>query len=167
MTAAFTVCSLLGFNNIEDIINSNTLLVNNSFNYKDIVITTLNNKNENSSTFNQSLLYIDRFKEKKTIVIGWKEISRRYNHEDLSWLYDIDFEILKKCNIDKIICVGINRFDIALRLKYSGIKENKILIYENLVDTTKYLKEKNKCNIYAILNFDYVEPFNNLMKEGK
>ena len=60
----------------------------------------LNNKNENSSTFNQSLLYVTREKKQRTIVIGWKEISRRYNFDDLSWLYDIDniMNVKKKVN---------------------------------------------------------------------
>ena len=103
----------------------------------------------------------------KTVIIGWKEISRRYNFDDLSWLYDIDFEILSNLNIEKIICVGIHRFDIATRLKYAGIDEKKILTFEELGSAVKYLKEKTKGDIFSILNFDYVEPFNKLMIEGE
>lgn len=126
-------------------------------------VYVLNNKNENSSTFNQSLLFVNEHKEKKSIVIGWKEISRRYQYDDLSWLYDIDFEILKKNTTNKIYCVGINRYDIATRLKYAGIKEEKLVIYPTLEETVKDIKENTKENIYAILNFDYVEPFNTFM----
>lgn len=135
--------------------------------YHDRIVTILNNKNENSSTFNQSLLYVSRFKEPKTIIIGWKEISRRYHYDDLSWLYDIDFELLKKLNIEKIICVGIHCYDIATRLKYADIEEKKIIPFENLEEGTNYIKKKTKGNIYAILNFDYVIPFRNFMKEGE
>jgi len=135
----------------------------NVYDYNNRIVTVLNNKNENSSTFNQSLLYVNRFKDEKVIVIGWKEISRRYNFDDLSWLYDIDFEILKKANVNKIICVGIHRYDIATRIKLAGINEKNIITFENLKDTTDYIKNKTKGNIYGILNFDYVKPFNSYM----
>lgn len=137
------------------------------FQYQNRLVHVLNNKNENSSTFNQSLLYVKRYQEEKTIVIGWKEISRRYNFDDLSWLYDIDFEILKDLNVDKIVCIGIHRYDIATRMKYAGFKEDKIIVFDRLEESANYIKTKTKGNIYAILNFDYVEPFKQVMREGK
>ena len=127
-------------------------------------IHVLNNKNENSTTFNQSIAYTIRFKELKTIVIGWKEISRRYQYDDLSWLYDIDFELLKESHLEKVVCVGINRYDIATRMKYAGIDEKKIVVFENLEEAVFYLNRRTKGDIFAILNFDYVKPFSNLMK---
>ena len=38
--------------------------------------------------------YLIQNKDLKDIVIGWKEISRRYKHFDVSWLYDVEFELL-------------------------------------------------------------------------
>ena len=90
---------------------------------------TLNNKNENSTTFNQSLLFMERDKQPKTIIIGWKEISRRYKFNDLSWLYDINFELLKKHDVEKVVCVGLERFDIATRIKLAGIDSKKIICF--------------------------------------
>lgn len=166
--AAFTVANIFKLDNnktIESIKNGEkNKKIYNTYEYKDRLVTVLNNKNENNSSFNQSLLYINRFKEEKTIVIGWKEISRRYNFDDLSWLYDIDFEILKKHNINRVICVGMNRYDIATRIKLAGLNEDKIKTFDNLDSATKYIKNKTKGNIYAILNFDYVNPFNELME---
>ncbi len=169
--AAFTVSALLNLDlekTCETISNlEGNKKIYDSYSYKNRKVTVLSNKNENSTTFNQSLLYTKRYKELKTIVIGWKEISRRYKFDDLSWLYDIDFEILNSCNIEKVICVGIHRFDIATRIKYAGIDEKNILTFENLNQTEKILKEKTKGDIFAILNFDYVVPFNELMTEGE
>lgn len=165
--AAFTIADIYQLD-INKVISSLSSIeknkkIYNVYDYEDRIVTVLNNKNENSSTFNQSLLYIDRFKELKTIIIGWKEISRRYNFDDLSWLYDIDFEMLKKSNLDKIVCAGKHRYDIATRLKLAGIEEKKIIVYETLLESTNYIKAKTKGNIYAILNFDYVSPFNEYM----
>lgn len=139
-------------------INSNQKIFK-SFNYNNRLVSILNNKNENSTTFNQSIWYLNRQKGPMAIIIGWKEISRRYNFDDLSWLYDINFELIKKMNTDKIICTGIHCYDIAVRLKLAGISKDKIITYDNLEKATMYLKNKTKGNIYAILNFDYILPF--------
>lgn len=166
--AAFTILCVSGLESdkvskvLNEIINASNNL--NCFPENNRLIYTLNNKNENSTTFNQSLLFIERDKNPKTIVIGWKEISRRYNYNDLSWLYDINFELLQKHNIEKIVCVGMQRYDIATRIKLANINHKKIVCFEKLEDATNYLKNNTKSNIYAILNFDYVEPFNNYMK---
>lgn len=167
--AAFSTTITLGLDTevvskIISELNQNKKLYD-EYSYHNRAVYVLNNKNENSTTFNSSLLFLDRFKEKKTIVIGWKEISRRYNFDDLSWLYDIDFELLKKHDIDKIVCVGIHRYDIATRLKYAGIYEKDIMVFDSLEEATSEIKKKTSGNIYAILNFDYVEPFNHYMKE--
>ena len=137
----------------------------NSFEENNRIVYTLNNKNENSTTFNQSLLFVDRDKNCKTIVIGWREISRRYNFNDLSWLYDINFELLSKHKIEKVVCIGPEQYDIAVRLKLANIDTKKIVCFENVEDATYYLKNKTKENIYAILNFDLIDPFTNNMKE--
>ncbi len=166
--AAFTTISLLNLpkqkicNTLSHIHKNEKLF--DVFEKNNRIVTILNNKNENSSTFNQSLLYVSRFKEEKIIVIGWKEISRRYQFDDLSWLYDIDFELLKKLKVQKFVCVGIHRYDIATRLKYAGMEEKNIIVFEELKESVAYIKNKTKGNIYAILNFDYVEPFKIEMK---
>ncbi len=166
--AAFSVCSTLGLDQKEvaHILDENMLSTKifDHYEYQKRQVYVLNNKNENSTTFNHSLLYINRNKDLKTIIIGWKEISRRYNFNDLSWLYDINFELLSNHNISKIICAGINAEDIATRLKYAGINEKQIMTFNNLDEASDSIKNKTKGDIYAILNFDYVEPLNKIMK---
>lgn len=100
--AAFAALKLCKIENsfICDVIsnmNRNKKLYDNySYNSRDVYV--LNNKNENATTFNQALLYSTRKKNLKTFVIGWWQISRRYPYDDLSWLYDIEFELLKRKN---------------------------------------------------------------------
>ncbi len=164
--AAFSYLSISGLDK-KDIassiskINNNKKLYNN-YTYKNRKVYVLNNKAENATTYNQSILFTTRDKETKTIVLGWKEISRRYNYDDISWLYDVNFELLNDKSIDKFICTGPQKYDLATRLKYAGIPENKILVFYDLYDAQKDIK-KSKGNIYAILNFDYIEPFNEIM----
>lgn len=168
--AAFTTCAQLGLDknciakHISEI-NINSKMYNN-FLYNSSNVYVLNNKNENSSTFNQALLFTQRFEGTKTVVIGWKEISRRYNFDDLSWLYDIDFEILYEQEIEKVICVGPNSYDIATRIKLAGI--NNIETYDNLSLAKEAITNCNSKYLFGILNFDYVSPFKSLfeIKEG-
>lgn len=169
--AALSAAGTLGLDlekvsNIISEMSANTKL-NNTYDYNGRLVSVLSTKNENNTTFNEAVLYTNRFEGKKVIVIGWKEISRRYIYDDLSWLYDIDFEILKESDIEAIICAGINRYDIALRMKYAGFDEHNIYAFETLKDASNLIKNKTTGDIFAIVNFDYVEPFNKMMNEGE
>ena len=166
--AAYTTCTLIGLNKdavVKHIseLNRNAKMYNNyTYNNKNVYV--LNNKNENSTTFNQSLLFTKRFNGTKTIVIGWKEISRRYNFDDLSWLYDIDFEILKDGNVKRFICAGPNAYDIAARLLFAGFSNDEIFIFHHLQEAKEAVDLVDSEYIFAILNFDYVEPFKTTFK---
>jgi len=54
---------------------------------------------------------------------------------DISWIYDVDFEKLK--NIETAICSGKRAYDAALRLKYAGISESKIIILPDFREAVK------------------------------
>lgn len=165
--AAFTLLSELNIDMEKVNISLNKVKINKNFyevNKRPVYVFSC--KNENNTSFNHPLKFINRFKYKKTIVIGWQEISRRYNFDDLSWLYDIDFELLKNHDIDKIICVGLHKYDIATRIKLAGIDPSLIVTFDTLGSASVYILKKTKGLIFGILNFDYVEPFNKLMKAG-
>ncbi len=127
--------------------------------------TILNCKAENNSTYNLALIYTAMDKKKKTIVLGHKEISRRYNHFDTSWIYDCYFELINKD--DYVICTGPNAYDFAVRVKLAGINKENIIVLKDLTNIKKTIEEMTKGNVYAILNFDYVKPFKEKIKEEK
>ncbi len=165
---AFTICNqyIKDPYNITKIISNMASIkkIHNEITLNNRKVFILNNKCENAHTYNQSVLFTTRDKNIKTIVISWKEISRRYNFDDISWLYDIEFELLN--NVDKIIVCGPQRYDIAVRLKLAKFNTKNIIIKENIMDIKEDIKN-SKGNIYAILNFDHVKPFTNLMEELK
>lgn len=167
--AAFTTASLMGLDNEEitkgiNKANSNSKIYNHC-SYKGKEVYILNNKNENSTTFNQSILFTERFEGTKTIAVGWKEISRRYEFNDISWLYDVDFEILKNCDVQKVLCVGPDAKDIVERMKLAGFDEDTIIKLDNPEAVKPYIDECESQYIFNILNFDYVEPFKKLFHE--
>ena len=167
--AAYSV--LCEYNNDKDKICKSISNLNSDnkiyskYKVKDRDVYVLNNKCENAATYNQSMLYTYNDKRDKTVVLGWLEISRRYIWDELSWLYDVEFELLKE-NTNCFICAGPQRYDLAIRLKYAGIDENKIKIHKDLYDSKEEI-DKSKGPIYAILNFDYLNDFNNVMEELK
>lgn len=169
MVAAFSVCDLLKIDSKIIVSSLSKDQIENKL-YEEFTVnkrkyTILNCKAENNSTYNLALIYASMDTKIKTIVIGHREISRRYKHFDVSWLYDIYFELLNKD--DYVICAGPNAYDFAARMKYAGINKDNIIILDDLANIKETIEEKTKGNVYAILNFDYVKPFKDKIKEEK
>lgn len=117
-------------------------------------ITMLETKNENNLSYYQSCEYIKEQKGLKTVILGFENVSRRYKENDLSWLYDVDFELLNDSNIDKIFCIGRFRYDVKTRLEYANIPANKLVLVDDLNNLLNMVKTKSKGNIYTMVCFD-------------
>ncbi len=111
-------------------------------------------KNENNLSYKQSLDYIIHQNVDKTIILGFDNSSRRYKENDISWIWDIDFEELNDSKVKNIILIGRFCNDMRLRMEYAGIDKNKILLVEDLKDLPNIIKNKTKGNIYSMVCFD-------------
>ena len=118
----------------------------------------INCKAENNATYNLAHYYTLKQPGKKVLVMGLREISRRYNHFDLSWLYDLDMEALNVPEVEQVICAGPYAVDFALRCKLAGFPSEKVVQMETLTGLAEQLKETTG-DVYGILNFDYIPPF--------
>ena len=165
--AAYTTLKTLDLDekNIVEIINKNNQYKSNSFIKKEKTYYPMSCKAENSTTYNQSIFKVIGNKEKKDIIIGWKEISRRYKYFDISWLYDIEFELLNNKTLNKVYACGIDKENIKKRLLLAGITENKIITADNIEEIKEDVLNSEAMYIYGILNFDYVEEFNKAFRE--
>jgi len=69
---------------------------------------------------------------------------------DVSWLWDANFELLSNYN-KTVIVSGVRATDMAVRLKYAGIKSENIIIIENikkaLEKSLSSIKEEEKLYI--------------------
>ena len=110
----------------------------------------------NENNYNEAIRFISRYNDYKVIIIGWKS-----NYEDISWLYNIEFERLINKNIQKIYCIGTNAFDIATRLRYADLNE-KIIVASSNIDVI--LKEINNYNLNLYILTD--EHYINIIKGG-
>ncbi len=52
---------------------------------------------------------------------------------DVSWIWDAEFERFKNQDTGfKIICSGSRAYDLALRVKYAGFEEDRIIVEQNI-----------------------------------
>ncbi|AME09448.1 MULTISPECIES: Mur ligase family protein [Gemella] len=71
---------------------------------------------------------------------------------DISWIWDTDFNILASQNINNIICSGKRAKELALRLKYSEINAN-IVVLENIKEAVARLKKYSEKYSIVIPNY--------------
>lgn len=130
-------------------------------------VTMLESKNENALSYYQSLKYIVNENNKKTVILGFDNVSRRYKYNDLSWLWDVDFELLNNDLIEKIILIGRFKWDVRVRLNYAKIPSKKIIMLEDLNQFTEVILNETNGDIYTMVCFDMTEILLNKIKEYK
>lgn len=170
--AAITLTKVIGLSDeeIDKAINKSPIKSKRMETYKigSRTFETIESKNENALSYLQSLNYITAQDKTKTIVMGFENVSRRYKYNDLSWLYDVDFELLAKDkNIDKIFVLGKYRYDVATRLEYARIDTKKIVLVDDVNTVVERVKKESKGDIYSMVCFDMTEIITNLIKGDK
>lgn len=120
---------------------------------------------KNPVGFNESMKAISKDEKIKTVVIGVNDLPQ--DGRDVSWLWDTDFEILKKIDdtITNYILFGRRRYDIALRLKYAGIDTAKFIISETLEDVVNNVVETKSEIGYIISNYSLTFDIRKILKE--
>lgn len=157
MLAAFAVTSLIGVGE-EKIVSELTKYVMQNdrvqtFELNGHEAMLLTSKHENSISYNQSLTYLVNEKKDCTVVLIVDAVSRKYFTSETSWLWDIDFELLKDDCVKKIVLAGKYVHDLKTRFDYTDIDASKISTYENLDDMMQVVKENSIGNIYVVTCF--------------
>lgn len=124
-------------------------------------------KAENCTTFNQTIFKIINDKRTKDIVIGWKEISRRYEDLDGDLLYVIVYVFVYNKSILNFYVCGVDKNNLQKRLILAGIDKNKIIMADNISEIKEQVLKDKVDIVYGILNFDYIDNFENGFKEDK
>ncbi len=167
--AAYTLTSVINIKeeNILKALNTNILKTDRMKTIKldSRNVIMIESKNENNLSYLQSLNIINDYKGKKTIILGFDNVSRRYTYNDISWLYDVDFNILNTDNIDKIFIIGRFRFDVASRLISSNINEDKIILVNDINKIVPMLRENTTGTIFTMVCFDMTERLEKLFEE--
>ena len=59
--------------------------------------------------------------------------DRTADGRDISWVWDADFELLTE-HVRQVVCAGTRAAELALRLKYAGVPEDRLIVRPSLPD---------------------------------
>ncbi|NCC68464.1 MAG: Mur ligase family protein, partial [Clostridia bacterium] len=97
---------------------------------------------KNPAGCNQVLNYLASFSEKTVFVCCLNDNSA--DGKDVSWIWDVNFEKLAEMDelIPEIYISGIRAGDMAVRLKYAGLDENKLRVFDDYDDLIKAMSNQ-------------------------
>lgn len=177
--AAITVLSELKLNpnDIKKSLN-NLNIVETRFTSEKIgnidVITHLS-KGQNPVACSRAFDYVKNESGNKEVIVIVDDVEDNINcSENITWLYDTDFEFLADPSIKKVIIGGPRYRDNYLRLLLAGVDESKIVCTEHELDTAKYIDVKDIDKIFILhdlhacdLGFKIKEEVVSKIKEAK
>lgn len=122
---------------------------------------------KNPAGFNQTLDVIKNDKRFKDVIIVLNDNA--VDGRDVSWIWDVEFEILKKSNLNYLVASGYRNYDLAIRFLYMSRTADFIL---NDIKRCIYLALASKSEVvYLIVNYSalvYTENIlNSIMKQRK
>ena len=106
----------------------------------------------------------------KTVIIAIADANDDAQSTETSmWLYEVDFEMLKRDDIKRIVVKGPREEDVYVRLLLAGIEKEKIVLLKNLHNIENNLNIDEVENIYLMHDstiLDEVEIIkNNILKK--
>ena len=112
--------------------------------------------------------YIRSEKGKKEIILLLFDLfDAKESSENITWLYDCDFEFLNSNDIDKIIIGGPRAQDFYLRLLIAGVPKEKLVFTEEPKDTANYLSLDKEKDIYILFELYDEQIANDVREEVK
>lgn len=125
-------------------------------------------KGQNAMATSRVFDYVSGVKGNKEIILMIEDYyDRMDSSETMAWLYDADFEFLKKSDIKRIIVAGVRHQDIVLRLLIAGIPQEKIFSVKNELATVDYLELQNTDKVYILYEIPFVGLANQIMAKIK
>lgn len=115
---------------------------------------------KNPIGFQQKISLVLKDPKPKDVII---QINDTYQDgEDISWLWDVDFQYLADANAATITTNGTRRHDMGLRLKYEDIR---CASTTDLHSTIEKLAKTGTKNLYVIVNYSGLYRTNHLLAE--
>ena len=106
---------------------------------------------KNPAGYNQSLDTICLNKER--FAAAFLLNDNYADGQDVSWIWDVDFEKLTETNIDEVYISGLRAYDMAVRLKTAGLNPNKFVIEEQYEALTEAIKNGRCDKLYILATY--------------
>ena len=155
--ATYTICSLLGIEGQAIAkVTGNYILKNGR--YIEFTLgshegTFLISKHENSVSYDMSFRYAAEQKEKCSVIVIVDAVSRKYFTSETSWLWDIQFNWLDTPDIQNVYLCGKYCNDLAMRLSFSKVPEEKLRVFEDIDKACEELRNNGSEKLYAVTCF--------------
>ena len=104
---------------------------------------------KNPAGFNQAIATLNADTEEKDVFVVINDNAQ--DGRDISWIWDVDFELMAKSNIKSLTAGGIRRDDVAVRFKYAGLKDFDVL--ENNIGNLAEIIGRSKRTLYVLVNY--------------
>lgn len=115
---------------------------------------------KNPIGFQQKVSLALKDRRPKDIII---QINDTYQDgEDISWLWDVDFQYLGDDSTASIITTGTRKYDMALRLRYDGVH---CTWTDDIREAIRNKAVAGTGNLYVIVNYSGLYPVNRLLHE--
>ena len=161
--AAYAVCTLLGVPGERAAeLESDYILKNGryiEFKLGKHPGTFLISKHENSISYDMSFRYAVSQGVPCTVVVIVDAVSRKYFTSETSWLWDIDFDWLNDALVQKVYLCGKYCNDLAMRLSFTSVPQEKIHVFEDIDAACQELRESGEEQLYAVTCFSDKEKF--------
>lgn len=123
--------------------------------------TIILNLSKNPAGFNQAISSVINDSRKKSVVIAINDNAQ--DGRDVSWLYDVDFEMLKN-ECETYAVSGKRMYDMALRLFYADVCDSPAMD-EDPVDLAIKLMSDDSEVIYMLVNYTVIFSAENKLKK--
>lgn len=118
---------------------------------KNIDIITHLAKGQNPIACSRVFDYVRHEKGIKEVIVIIDDVEDNIKcSENITWLYDTDFEFLNDPSIKKVIIGGPRYRDNYLRLLLAGVPEDKIVCCESELETASYLDLKGTDKVFIL-----------------
>ena len=115
---------------------------------------------KNPAGFNQNISAVMQDKSPKDIMIVINDNAQ--DGRDISWLWDVDFDLLGDASIHSITVSGIRCQDMRLRMKYVDIP---VMLEENVETAIRKRIEDGVGNLYVLVNYTALFSTHNILKK--
>ena len=115
---------------------------------------------KNPAGFNQNISAVMQDKTQKDIIITINDNAQ--DGTDISWLWDVDFDLLGDASIHSITVSDIRCQDMRLRMKYVDIP---VMLEENVETAIRKRIEDGVGNLYVLVNYTALFSTHNILKK--
>ena len=114
---------------------------------------------KNPAGFNQNISAIMQDTAPKDVIIVINDNAQ--DGIDISWLWDVDFDLFREESIRSITVSGIRCYDMRLRLKYVDISSE---LEENVENAIRKRISDGTGNLYVLVNYTALFSTRNILK---